>query len=270
VVFALQPFAKVASASVVAAADRRKESTMEEATRLLGLGALVVVLAAGCSSETTGSRKGELKDEFTPFTGAIFTTTKDGSVVDGNIYDDCRDVYLNGGPKNGRPGLPEGDYYFMVTSPSGGPPSVLLSSDGLAERMVHVGSSGEIETYLGNTHDTGKDTTGGGLTVQLWPFDETPNPGGEYKAWLTPVVKYSAGGGTFGFLHNWSKTDNFKCKIVAPPPPPGEDAGTPPGEDAGTPPGKDAGPTTDAGAPNPSDTGVPPPGCEGEDCLENM
>jgi len=184
------------------------------------------------------------------FTGAIFTTTKDGSKVDANIYEDCRDVYLNGGPKGGGPALPEGDYYFMVTSPSGGPPSTLLSSDALAMRKVHVGASGEFSLYTGS-HDQGVDVDDGSVTVQLWPFMKTPNPGNEYKAWLTPVDRYSADDGTFGFIHRWSKTDNFKCK---PPVTQQPDAGPPP--DSGQ--GNDSGQVTDTGT---------PPDCVGEDCI---
>ena len=57
-------------------------------------------------------------------TGAIFTTLKDGSAVNYNIYDIKEDVYLNGGPVSPKAtctaaGLPDGEYYFQVTDPSG-------------------------------------------------------------------------------------------------------------------------------------------------------
>jgi hypothetical protein len=54
--------------------------------------------------------------------------------------------------------------------------------------------------------------------------DTTPNPGGEYKAWLTPVVSYigtgtcSTGRNVFGFCDSESKTDNFKVQFTPPPP----------------------------------------------------
>ena len=45
-------------------------------------------------------------------TGAVFTTTHDGSSVDANLYDAKEDVYLDGGPGPGAPahaaGLPAG------------------------------------------------------------------------------------------------------------------------------------------------------------------
>ena len=73
-------------------------------------------------------------------TGAIFTTLVDGSSVNHNIYNAKQDVYLNGGPNSPNApctaaGLPNGDYYFQVTDPSG---KILLSTDSLAQRKVRV------------------------------------------------------------------------------------------------------------------------------------
>ncbi len=64
-------------------------------------------------------------------TGAIFTTLVDGSSVNHNIYNAKQDVYLNGGPNSANApctaaGLPNGDYYFQVTDPSG---KKILSTD---------------------------------------------------------------------------------------------------------------------------------------------
>ena len=102
--------------------------------------------------------------------------------------------------------------------------------------------------------------TGGGMTVQLWPFMTTTNKGGVYKAWLTPVDKYDAEAGKHGFVNRWSKTDNFKCDVMdePPPPPPGGDAGPPP-----PPPGGDAGPPPEEPPPE-----EPPPEepCDDGEC----
>src|SRR5512132_4095786 len=74
-----------------------------------------------------------------PVTGAIFTTIIDGTAVNHNIYDRKEDVYLNGGPQPNAPcteaGLPDGDYYFQVTDPSG---KVLLSKmeDGVTDEPI--------------------------------------------------------------------------------------------------------------------------------------
>lgn len=79
-------------------------------------------------------------------------------------------------------------------------------------------STGFITGYSGS-HDTGIDSKGG-ITVQLCPYEDTPNPGGVYKVWVTRVEDYSPGKGKHGFRPSRSKTDNFKVTEVAPPPPP--------------------------------------------------
>ncbi len=160
-----------------------------------------------------------------PVTGAIFTTLFDGRAVDHNIYSSKEDVYLNGGPgaANGPcsgAGLPDGVYYFQVTDPSG---KYLLSptNESPEERKVLV-KGGKIIEYLGSKlhpwwHQTGIGKCG--ITVQLYPFHDTPNPGGEYKVWMTPAVTDpTTGKSVFGgvFSPSKSKTDNFKA--------PGDDA----------------------------------------------
>jgi hypothetical protein len=143
-------------------------------------------------------------------TGAIFTTLYDGSAVNHNIYDSKQDVYLNGGPKSpkapcGAAGLNDGDYYFQVTDPSG---KILLSTDQLEQRRVTV-QGGIILAYAYS--GTAEHTTGtgkcGSKTVQLFPFNDTPNPGGEYKVWMQSVESVLA----LGFVPSRSKTDNFKA-----------------------------------------------------------
>ena len=160
--------------------------------------------------------------------GAIFTTVANGSEVNFNIYADKNDVYLDGGPGPGAPqgaaGLPDGIYVFMVTDPSG---KTLLSTDIAACRRFQVAAG--IITALVTTdpvcpapHLTGVDVDHGALTVQLMPYLDTPNHGGEYKTWATPVAKYlcpltavDCRQGKHGFQNEWSKTDNFKVKISA-------------------------------------------------------
>jgi len=151
-----------------------------------------------------------------PLTGAIYTTKGDGSLVNGNVYDSKEEVYLNGGPPPNAPcdaaGLPDGDYYFQVTDPSG---TVLLSSDSIDERKVRV-SGGVFTAYLGTTHAVGSGRCPGAISVALFPYDDTPNPGGEYKVWLTRVEDYdpTLTQGVFGFLPAKSKTDNFKVRMA--------------------------------------------------------
>jgi len=108
--------------------------------------------------------------------GAVFTSNFDGTGIDLNIYDSKGDVYLTGGPCQGGSHLEDGTYYYQVTSPNG----VLLSSDAIGERKITV-SGGFITTASGHvTHDVAC-TSSDGITVQLLPYDDTPNNGGEYK-----------------------------------------------------------------------------------------
>src|SRR2546426_170512 len=164
--------------------------------------------------------------------GAIFTTVFDGSEVNFNIYAAKTDVYLDGGPGPGAPqtaaGLNDGTYVFQVTEPNG---RTLLSTDPARCRRFTV--SGGIITGVvaagGCQHVTGADLDHGAVTVQLFPFNDTPNPGGEYKAWVVMVSDFLAGcaalgvpngldvvdcgraaGNLHGFIPRHTKTDNFK------------------------------------------------------------
>lgn len=144
--------------------------------------------------------------------GVIFTTDENANQVTGNVFESTRAVYLSGGPSPGTcsgPGLPDGSYYFQVTSPSG---SVLLSSDDLSNRIVIVFEGFIIGVGPGG-HLTRKGACfkAGSRIVKLAPFANTPDPGDEYKVWLTPVENFSfLGGGFHGFLAEHSRCANFK------------------------------------------------------------
>lgn len=182
-------------------------------------------LAAGLVAGCVGSQSDETI-LLARLQGAIFTTLVDGSRVNHNIYAAKTDVYLDGGPGDGAPqmaaGLPDGDYYFMVTDPSG---KTLLSSDAIECRRIQIDDSVIVQWYAvaGCSHMTGTDVDHDAVTVQLMPYADTPNNGGEYKVWITPVGEYDlmARGAVHGFLHNESKTDNYKVRapVVAPPEP---------------------------------------------------
>jgi hypothetical protein len=168
-----------------------------------------------------------------PVSGAIFTTDSTGLEVNVNQYAAKPDVYLNGGPGVNAPvgaaGLsPDGIYVFQVTDPSG---KVLLSQDAAQCREVIV-SGGVITGVTGPCpHATGLSLAPGEVTVQLCTppdgvscFNDTPNNGGVYKAWMTPLAQYgcdvtvvdcgNSGGYKHGFLPSDSKTDNFKVSSV--------------------------------------------------------
>jgi len=145
--------------------------------------------------------------------GAIFTTVSDGTEVNFNIYPNKEAVYLDGGPGPGAPqtaaGLDDGEYYFQVTDPSG---HTLLSQDSIECRRFQV-TDGVISAVLGSCpHLTGFDVDHGAVTIQLMPYADTPNPGGEYKVWITFVedLDCDAPGNKHCFVPAHSKTDNFK------------------------------------------------------------
>jgi len=157
-----------------------------------------------------------------PLPGAIWTTLADGSSVDANIYADKNDVYLNGGPDHDGSALPAGTHVFQVTNPSG---STLLSIDNASCRQVTVDDSGRFSGVVGASgcqHPVGTDIATGAKTVRLMPYGDTPNPGGEYKAWLTPLSAFRNCGasldtlGSVGFC-GATKTDNFKVRLPSTP-----------------------------------------------------
>ncbi|MGR6320958.1 hypothetical protein Q2K19_20975 [Micromonospora soli] len=154
----------------------------------------------------------------TPLSGAIFTTDASGVPVNLNIYAAKEDVYLNGGPGINAPdeaaGLPAGTYSFQVTDPSG---KTLLSTDPVTCRQFTVDDSGVIRSVAAGgacAHATGTDGEDAGLTVQLFPYADTPNNGGVYKVWVSPteLLDCTAVGNKNCFVPRYSKTDNFKVR----------------------------------------------------------
>jgi cysteine-rich repeat protein len=185
--------------------------TVTNATLMLALG-----FASGCLIDSGNEANSTIVSA--RLSGAIFTTLADGSRVNANIYAAKTDVYLDGGPGDGAPqnaaALPDDDYYFQVTDPSG---RVLLSTDAITCRRFTV-SAGIITSVAASgacAHATSIDIDHNAITVQLMPYADTPNPGGEYKAWVTRVGEYDANATRFhGFVPSESKTDNFKIRAV--------------------------------------------------------
>ena len=163
-------------------------------------------------------------DAFAAPSGAIFTTNVNGTRVNQNKFDNKCDVYLDGGPginaPQGAAALPDGDYYFQVTDPSG---KTLLSTDTVASRQVNVTNGIFTGPSGAGNHATGNDTDHPpAKTIQLCDYLDTPNNGGVYKVWVTPIgdfvgdpsaVDFRCNQGCFhGFIPAHSKTDNFKVK----------------------------------------------------------
>ena len=172
-----------------------------------------------------------------PLSGAIFTTNQNGTLVNGNTQYESKcgatGVYLDGGPgpraNANAASLPDGDYYFQVTDPSG---KKLLSTDPVSERCVTVAGGVTIGACPTGTHETFVDEDQANLgahTVELCsapdvPFLTSPNDGGEYKVWVTPVGDFvgdaslvdnacvGVQGCYHGFRASRSKTDNFKAR----------------------------------------------------------
>lgn len=244
---------------------RRSRRPARLATRAMAL-SLAALSAAGCGGPEGFGDVSDFTDELatTHLSGAIFTTTVDGTVVNENVhYQSKPDVYLDGGPGPRAPvgaaGLPEGDYFFQVTNPNG---RDLLSTDHLQCRKLHVNAAGVISAVIGSSyrvscgrnctstvpcplnnqtpavqaHNVGTDAdhaADGAITVQLFPFDDTPNAGGVYKVWITRIADFGGDSNyividsgplskrvplngenlysaTHGFVPASSKTDNFK------------------------------------------------------------
>ncbi len=229
--------------------------------RIIAVSSLVLGLSLSCAGPDpdTPLPLGTQQDGLGAPSGAIFTTLVDGSRVNANIYDNKDDVYLDGGPGPNAPldaaGLDDGTYVFQVTDPSA---QDLLSSDAARCRVVLVSGgvitrrldwdgsgttasdfsahlNGNDACHRSGRHQQGTDIDHGppAITVQLMPYDDTPNPGGVYKAWMVTLEGFIAGcaqlgvtgnsaltatdcgyapGNHHGFLGADSKTDNFKVK----------------------------------------------------------
>lgn len=191
-------------------------------------------------------------------------SSPDHFIVNANTqYPDKTFVFLNGGPRNDNSaGLtPLGTYYFQVTNPNG---NVLLSADPAACRIVNVvadsnghgrvdglaasviAMAGSCPTRLvfadpahGSTNNpvqlcpaasNRSDTLGDGVPLfdaNNW-CDNTPNPGGEYKAFLIRTDKATVAGDGLHltFSNSNSQTDNFKVKSSVIQPPPESTTGT--------------------------------------------
>ncbi len=205
------------------------------AVMLLGMLAM-----AGTASALLNGSTDPITDEYNgrPVHGAIFTTLPFGQAVNANVqYKRKIEVYLDGGPRNPNSlaaGLNDGLYVFQITDPPG---KNLLSQDparcrvvqvkdgvilgtvpayripglgatsdnwdtGGKTRACHVESSEADGASLAGQHDTNVDSDlGGGMTVQMMPFLDTPNPGGVYKAWITPLAVYVQKAGNISALN---------------------------------------------------------------------
>jgi hypothetical protein len=140
--------------------------------------------------------------------------------VDCHNYAAKEDVYIDGGPRGGQGDLSAGCYYFVVLNPgaqnggtvdgagalANGNPSNLSDNsnadgdvplgDVWTNRIFHVGSGSYSidESYSpdcgaggGTPHLTGTDPSSHTI-IQLFPYDDTGNPAGEYSVGVCEVL----------------------------------------------------------------------------------
>ena len=173
--------------------------------------------AASLASEGTPTEAPSPASEGTPteapsfvdLAEAISVSHWDGSTPEGDVFVNRCDVYLTTGPTEVTHTLPDGDYVFQVTDVTG---RSLLSTDEVRLRQIQM-VDGVLRGVSGQgRHGMGGDGAGGATTVQVCPFDESPDASGEYRLWVTPVEDFrgdleavdSAARDFHGFLANRS------------------------------------------------------------------
>jgi hypothetical protein len=112
---------------------------------------------------------------------------QDGQPAAAVIFEDKCDAYLVVGQEEGPPRLPDGDYFFQVTDISG---EALLSSDEVRFRQFRV-ADGVIEDVSGQgSHAVWVSSLSGAASVQLCPYDDSPDSSGMYEVWVTRVEDF--------------------------------------------------------------------------------
>lgn len=123
--------------------------------------------------------------------GGVRAVANDGGYPAQNTFQVPADVYLAGGPQSANSsGLPDGYYFFQVTTPDG---ATLLSTDAAINRQVFV-ANGRVAGAVVMAHDglpvppaphaNGVTRGNGSTPVQLAPFTSSPNNSGKYAVWL--------------------------------------------------------------------------------------
>jgi hypothetical protein len=119
--------------------------------------------------------------------GSVSVALHNGQTAAAVIFEDKCDAYLVVGGQDGSPRLPDGDYFFQVTTTSD---KALLSSDEVRFRQFRV-ADGVIEGASGQgRHAVGIDSLSGAATVQLCPFATSPDSSGMYQVWVTRVEDF--------------------------------------------------------------------------------
>jgi hypothetical protein len=187
---------------------------------LLIAGALSAVAACGTWSSVASAGS-------VPVTGGVFTSVN--GAVDGpgrclngnpevncNLYTGKPYVWLNGGPSKNGLG-PNGLYFFAVLAPGGQPEpndggarNLSDDFDSYTNRTFSV-TNGEVSAY-GGTHDYHAAAD----KIRLYPFADTPNPGGVY---IMAVCYIGLTGTSYPVDPRSCKYDAFKAPFLDDTPP---------------------------------------------------
>jgi hypothetical protein len=194
-----------------------------------GLAALFVVATAavlGGSSALAGVNGAAFTTDDPAVTASCLNgPTHTTPSVDCNIYQDKTDVWINGGPANGKNHLTDGEYFFVVLDPGSQNPgpndgaagNLSSPNDAYTNRTFTV-TDGKISAYTGTPGTHGTDASGGGDAalgelIQLAPYNDTDNPGGVYILAICMVPDSpSSGDGAPGVNPSDCKYDAFKVK----------------------------------------------------------
>lgn len=233
--------------------------------RKLAIGTIFVLFALSLAASAQAGHGKPVPPTPVPTTpsidGAVFTTVdlNDPNYAsechNGNPANNCNQytskpyVFLNGGPSHNKL-RPDGVYFFAVLNPSGqanpadGTPDNLSDDYDCYKNREIIIKNGEVAGVLTSTdpacfHNTSTLPVGTGHKlsgpqgpfVQLWPFINTPNPGGVYQmsvCWVgspatTPTAPLTLANET-NVDPSTCKNDMFKvdddttpptCKLVA-------------------------------------------------------
>jgi hypothetical protein len=187
----------------------------------------LVITGALCALATFGGWSSDASAGPVPVTGGAFTSVN--QAVDGagkcqngnpevncNLYSGKPYVWLNGGPTANKLG-PNGLYFFAVLSPGGQPTpndgggrNLSDDFDTYANRTFSV-TNGEVSGYPG-THDF----DAGADKIRLYPFADTPNPGGVY---IMAICYIGPAGTSYPVDPSTCKYDAFKAPFADNTPP---------------------------------------------------
>src|SRR5438874_546618 len=130
----------------------------------------------------------------------VYTTNSSGSPQNLNQFAAKADAYIRDETA--------GTYYFEVTGPNG----PLLSSDDASCRLFTVDGVGNITSASAVCpHTPGSSLN----SLQLLPYNDTPNNGGVYKVHVVPQSCVTAvNGAVLTYSNGCEKSDNFKvCPV---------------------------------------------------------